>query len=80
MNDLEMSPGATAIWEAYNLIMNRGGVFASRGNALATVLRTVADLVAPENMPECSDCCLTMVEDIRADLLTLATELGNYDD
>ena len=39
------------------------------------VLRAAADEVVPAEMPEGPDCCLSMVEAIRRELLAIAAEL-----
>ncbi len=42
---------------------------------LAAALRAAADEVVPAEMPEGPDCCLSMVEAIRRELLAIAAEL-----
>jgi len=46
----------------------------ARGFA-GTAIRAVADRVTPASMPEGPDCCLSTVEMIRAELLSIAAEL-----
>jgi hypothetical protein len=41
----------------------------------AAVIRSIADQVVPADMPEGPDCCLSIIEEIRAELLTIANEL-----
>ena len=41
----------------------------------AAALRAAADEVVPAEMPEGPDCCLSMVEAIRRELLAIAAEL-----
>ena len=36
---------------------------------LAAVLQVLVDHVAPADMPECNNCCLSMVENIRQEIL-----------
>ena len=46
-------------------------------SAIAAALRSVADQVVPLN-PCGDDCCITQCEQIRADLLAIATELEGF--
>jgi hypothetical protein len=42
-----LSPAAQVIWDAFNDVFERVGVFEDYGDALAAVLRAAADQVAP---------------------------------
>ena len=42
---------------------------------IAAALRAAADQVVPEGYSDAYDCCLTVMEEIRADLLAVAIEL-----
>lgn len=42
-----LSPAAAAVWNAYNDVMERVGVFEDCGDAIAAALRAAADQVVP---------------------------------
>jgi hypothetical protein len=44
----DLSPAAAAVWQAFNDVAERVGVFEDYGDALAAALRAVADQVVPE--------------------------------
>jgi hypothetical protein len=46
-----LSPAAEAVWEAFNEVADRVGVFEDYGDALAAALRAVADQVVPIERP-----------------------------
>jgi hypothetical protein len=51
----KLSPAAQAVWDAYNDVCERVGVFEDYGDALAAALRAAADQVVPdEPHPELS--------------------------
>ena len=64
----DLSPAAQAVLDAF--------IRAPWDNklAVAATLRAAADQVVPED-PCGYDCCITQCEQIRAELLALATEL-----
>ena len=42
-----LSPAAEFIWEAYNEVMERVGVFEDSGDAIAAAIRALVDQTAP---------------------------------
>ena len=70
----KLSPAAQAVWDAYNNVYDRVGVFEDYGDAIAAALRAAADQVAPPD-PCGNDCCITQCEQIRQDVLAIAAEL-----
>ena len=80
MTDNSMSPAAAAVWEAFNETAERVGVFEDYGDALAAVLRALADQVVPHEEVqlllrghELERLCQR--RHIRAQLLAIAAEL-----
>jgi len=45
----DLSPAAAAVWEAFNDVADRVGVFEDYGDALAAFTRALADEVVPES-------------------------------
>jgi len=64
----DLSPAAQAVLDAAGA--SEPGIYAT----IAAALRAAADQVAPED-PCGNDCCITQCEQIRAELLAIATEL-----
>jgi hypothetical protein len=81
----DLSPAAQAVWDAYNNVYERVGVFEDYGSAVAAALRAAADQVVPrEEWPDQSigfaDWNLATErceqrKNIRANLLAIAAEL-----
>jgi hypothetical protein len=71
MTDKQLSPAAQAVWDEYMSTSVRP----VEHKQLAAAIRAVANQVVPEPQGEGYDCCLTVMEDIRAELLAIATEL-----
>ena len=69
MNNL--SPATQAIWDAFNDVSERVGVFEDYGDALAAAFRAAADQVMPEenNWPH------YMLGTVRRKFLAIADEL-----
>jgi hypothetical protein len=76
----DLSPAAAAVWNAYNDVMERVGVFEDCGDAIAAALHAVADQWKPEDMPEMHSCCHELIESIHSELLTIAAELEGSND
>ena len=72
-----LSPAAQAIWDAFNDVSERVGVFDDYGDALAAALRAAADQVVPPD-PCGNDCCITQCEQIRSQFLAIAAELDAH--
>ena len=53
MNNL--SPAAQAVWDAFNDVSERVGVFEDYGDALAAALRAAMDQVISSVSPPCED-------------------------
>lgn len=47
----KLSPAAQAVWDAYNDVCERVGVFEDYGDALAAALRAAANQAVPEDLP-----------------------------
>lgn len=77
----ELSPAARAIVEAFDERYELCGPFDGNWQeaCLAAALCAAADQVVPPN-PCGNDCCITQCEQIRADLLAIAAELGKCND
>jgi len=80
MTNNSMSPAADAIWEAFNDVADRVGVFRCYGDALGAALRAAADEVVPHEEVqlllrghELERLCQR--RHIRAQLLAIAAEL-----
>ena len=73
----ELSPAAQAVLDAFSDRHEYIGPFDDdwQEQCIAAALRTVADQVVAADMPEGPDCCLTMAENIRSELLAIAAEL-----
>ena len=69
-----LSPAAQAIWDAFNDVSERVGVFEDYGDALAAALRAAAYIVAPA-IPVCDHCCDRQSQNIRHKILNIADEL-----
>ena len=69
-----LSPAAQTVWSAFLNHSEWEGT-ESDLEAIAAALRAVADQVVAADMPEGPDCCLTMAENIRSELLAIAAEL-----
>jgi hypothetical protein len=83
-----LSPAAQVIWDAFNDVFERVGVFEDYGDALAAVLRAAADQVVPEDFDywdgSCGDYaagCETGQNErnahVRLQLLDIANELAH---
>jgi hypothetical protein len=78
-----LSPAAEFIWEAYNDVMERTGVFEDSGHAIAAAIRAAADQVVPEESdlhPEEAGCLVMSNRQwqrckTRSRLLAIAAEL-----
>ena len=73
-----LSPAAQAVWNAY---LNKSEWDASQCelNAVAAVLRAVADQVVPIEHELIDDCWYEKSDLIRKELLTIAAELETVD-
>jgi hypothetical protein len=49
MTDKQLSPASQAVWNAFNDVSERVGVFEDYGDALAAAFRAAADQVTPED-------------------------------
>ena len=78
MTPTTLSPAAQLIWDAFNDVFERVGVFEDYGDALAAVLRAAADRIAEEVPPGQSVWGEGYVEGViffRDELLAIAAEL-----
>lgn len=73
----DLSPAAAAIWDAFNDVSERVGVFEDYGDALAAALRAAADAVAPKDVPEMHNCCHELLESVHEHLNEIAAELDS---
>lgn len=74
MTEQQLSPGAQAALDAG--MEYSGPAFEPLVRRMvAASLRAATDQVAPAVQGDVYDCCLTVMEDIRADLLAIADEL-----
>jgi hypothetical protein len=64
----KLSPQAAVIWDEFNEVSERVGVFEDYGDALAAAIETLADQVTPANGSRRNN-------EIRADILAIAAEL-----
>jgi len=65
---IKLSRKAEAVWEAFNEVSERVGIFEDYGDALAAALEAAADQVTPANSSRRNN-------EIRAGLLAIAAEL-----
>ncbi|NBS92839.1 MAG: hypothetical protein EBT27_03730 [Betaproteobacteria bacterium] len=71
---MSLSPAAAAVWNAYNDVMERVGVFEDCGDAIAAALRAAADQVVPEK--SIAHTIEDMIEQrIRRQFFAIAAEL-----
>ena len=70
----DISSAADAVWQEFNDVAERVGVFEDYGDALGAFTRALVDQVVPPD-PCGDDCCITQCEQIRAELLAIAVEL-----
>ena len=70
-----LSPAAQAILAAMHRSYDHEP---TRRLIAAAMLRALADAVVPED-PCGNDCCIDQSENLRADILSIATELENYE-
>ena len=79
MTDKQLSPAAQAVWNAFNDVSERVGVFEDYGDALAAAFRAAVDQVVPENAnavgDEHDDARHDQWMRIRYKLLDIANEL-----
>jgi hypothetical protein len=76
---MTLSPAAQAVWNAFNDVSERVGVFEDYGDALAAAFRAAVDQVVPENAnavgDEHDDARHDQWMRIRYKLLDIANEL-----
>ena len=70
-----LSPAAQAIWDAFNDVSERVGVFEDYGDALAAALRAAADQVLPLYACSLGSTRGTTRLGVRQKLIAIATEL-----
>jgi hypothetical protein len=64
----KLSPQAKAVWDAFNEVSERVGVFEDYGDALAAAIEALADQATPANGSRRNN-------EIRADILAIAADL-----
>ena len=78
----KLSPAAQAVWDAYNDVCERVGVFEDYGDALAAAFRAAANQVVPSDADEPRNYLPMAIEcqRIRRELLAIAAELEGHHD
>ena len=75
----DLSPAAQAVLDAINKELDEApwDVSFLSGVSAAAVIRELADQVVCANPTGAPDCCITIMEEIRAAILDIAAELEN---